>query len=44
MGIIGVDYKFSLTSLGLPGNSNKVCTFQACCLYKKIVGNNVLPE
>ena len=29
MGIVGADYKFLWTSVGLPGSSNDACTFQA---------------
>ena len=44
MGIIGTDYKFLWTSVGLPGSSNDACTFQASRLYQSIVANDFLPE
>ena len=44
MGIAGADYKFLWTSVGLPGNSNDACTFQASRLYQNIVANDFLPE
>ena len=43
MGIVGADYKFLSTSVGLPGNSNDACTFQAPRLYQNIVSLDFLP-
>ena len=42
--IVGSDYKFLWTFVGLPGSLNDAWTFQAFRLYQNIVGNNVLPE
>ena len=44
MGIVGADYKFLWTSVGLSGSSNNTCTFQASHLYQNIVGSDFLPE
>ena len=42
--IVGADYKFLLTSVGLPGSSNDACTFQVSRVYQNIVRNDFLPE
>ena len=44
MGIVGADYKFLWTSVGLPDSLNGACTFQASCLYENIVANDFLLE
>ena len=44
MGIVGTDYKFLWTSVGLPGSSNDACIFQASRLYQNIAANDFLPE
>ena len=44
IGIVGADYKFLWSSVGLPGSSNDACTFLASRLYQNIVGNDFLPE
>ena len=43
IGIVGADYKFLLTSVGLL-TSNDACTFQVSRLYQNIVRNDFLPE
>ena len=44
MGIVGADYKFLWTSVGLPGSSNDACTFQASRLYQNKGDGDFLQE
>ena len=44
MGIVGAQYRFLWATIGLPGNVNDACSFQACKLHQEINNEEKPPE